>query len=84
LTADLVRTARFGRRPWGRGGLDPEEVAAFLREVADELDLREREVATAWAELDRVKAALRDWQTRNAQAAGRPVAGDVTQGAGDG
>jgi hypothetical protein len=46
--------------------LDPDEVYGLLDGVADELDLRAREVAAALAEADRVREALRRWQTRNA------------------
>jgi DivIVA domain-containing protein len=66
LTGTRVRAARFGRGPWRRG-LDPDEVYGLLDWVADELDLRAREVAAALAEADRVKEALRRWQTRNAR-----------------
>ncbi|MFC6023495.1 DivIVA domain-containing protein [Plantactinospora solaniradicis] len=63
LTSADIRTARFGRS-WRRG-LDPEEVYAFLLRVADEMELLRRDVRVARDDADRVKAALRNWQTRN-------------------
>ena len=64
LTAADVRRVRFRRRPWWRvGGLDPDEVAAFLWLVARELERRQGHLRAAQAELDRIKAALREWQS---------------------
>lgn len=75
LSAERVRTTRFMRGPWW-GGLDPREVYGFLGWVADELDLRAYELAQARAETDRIKAVLRQWQTRNARTGwSRPPAG---------
>lgn len=62
-----VRAVRFRRGPWRRR-VDGAEVYAFLTRVADELDLLARDPAVARADADRVRTALRDWQTRNARA----------------
>jgi DivIVA domain-containing protein len=74
-----VRAVRFGRAPWRRG-LDPDEVYELLDWVADELDLRAREVASALAEADRVKEALRRWQTRNARTGWSTLASGAAYG----
>jgi DivIVA domain-containing protein len=66
LTGADIRTRRFTRRSWRRG-LDPDEVYAFLARVADEVELLRRDVRVARDDADRVKAALRRWQTRHAR-----------------
>ncbi|MEO3744419.1 DivIVA domain-containing protein [Plantactinospora sp. B5E13] len=62
-----VRSVRFGRGRWRRG-LDPDEVYGFLDRLADEMELLRRDIRVAREDADRVKAALRTWQTRNARA----------------
>lgn len=49
--------------PRGRHGVDAAEVRAFLDRVADDLAACYAEVARAHAENDRIKTALREWQT---------------------
>lgn len=49
--------------PRGRHGVNAAEVRAFLDEVADDLAACYAEVARAHAEADRVRKALREWQT---------------------
>ncbi|MFY1691854.1 DivIVA domain-containing protein [Plantactinospora sp. WMMB782] len=66
LTSTDIRSIRFGRGSWRRG-LDPDEVYRFLARLADEVDLLRRDVRVARADADRVKVALRSWQTRNAR-----------------
>lgn len=58
--------------PRGRRGVDAVEVRQFLDRVADDLAALYDEVARAHAEADRIKTALRDWQT---EAARRTLAG---------
>ncbi|MGI5151957.1 DivIVA domain-containing protein [Plantactinospora sp. CA-294935] len=68
LTSAEIRSVRFGRGSWRRG-LDPDEVYGFLARLADEVDLLRRDVQVARGDADRIKAALRPWQTRNARVA---------------
>ena len=62
-------------RPWqvrgrqftiSRRGLDPDEVAAFLDRVADDLGGVYAELARSREETARIKAALRRWQSSQA------------------
>ncbi|WP_091459167.1 DivIVA domain-containing protein [Micromonospora inyonensis] len=53
--------------PRGRHGVDAAEVRIFLDRVADDLAACYAEVARAHAEADRVREALRQWQTEMAQ-----------------
>lgn len=67
LTASAVRAMRFFPRRWRRG-LDPDEVYGYLERVADEIDELRRELRMAWTEADRVRNALREWQTEQFEA----------------
>lgn len=67
LDPSRIRSIRFSRRSW-RGGLDPDEVYAFLARMADEVELLRRDIRVARDDADRVKNALRNWQTRNSRA----------------
>jgi len=49
-----------------RRGLDPDEVAAFLDRVAHDLDRLHSELAISNDENQRIKDALRRWQSRQA------------------
>ncbi|MEW2385435.1 DivIVA domain-containing protein [Micromonospora sp. NPDC047707] len=57
-----VRAAVFDSR-WR--GLDPAQVHDYLDRVADELDRLHRELATAIIESERIRQALRQWQSRH-------------------
>jgi DivIVA domain-containing protein len=57
-----VRARLFGTR-WR--GLDPEQVYAYLGQVADELARLEREAVTSRTECERLKQGLRQWQARH-------------------
>jgi DivIVA domain-containing protein len=57
-----VRAATFDTR-WR--GLDPDEVYAYLRQVADEMDRLLREAITAKTESSRIRQGLRQWQSRH-------------------
>ncbi|MGN9778138.1 DivIVA domain-containing protein [Micromonospora sp. H33] len=57
-----LRAAAFDTR-WR--GLDPEQVHDFLNRVADELDRLHSERATANTEAERIRQALRQWQSRH-------------------
>jgi DivIVA domain-containing protein len=63
LTPHEVRTREFAPR---RRGADPEQVRAFQLQVADELTDLHQEVRLC-TENDRLKRALRDWQTMHAR-----------------
>lgn len=58
-----VRAATFSTRRWR--GLDPDEVYAYLREVADEMDRLLREGTTARTETGRIREGLRQWRSRH-------------------
>ncbi|MEV6690355.1 DivIVA domain-containing protein [Micromonospora sp. NPDC051196] len=58
-----VRAATFDRR-WR--GLDPSQVDTLLVQVADEMDRLHRELVTANTEAERIRQALRQWQSRHA------------------
>jgi len=64
LSAELVRSATFGRTPLGRRGLSEDEVSGFLHRVAQEFGGLETELVGARAENARLKAALREWQSQ--------------------
>ncbi|WBB82383.1 DivIVA domain-containing protein [Micromonospora sp. WMMD882] len=53
--------------PRGRHGVDAAEVRHFLDRVADDLTACYAEVARAHAENDRIKTALRQWQSELAR-----------------
>jgi DivIVA domain-containing protein len=67
LTGSAVRAMRFLPRRWRRG-LDPDEVHGYLERVADEIDELHRELRMAWTEADRVRNALREWQSERFEA----------------
>jgi DivIVA domain-containing protein len=53
--------------PRGRGGVDAVEVREFLDRIADDLATAYAAVAASRDEAARVKAALRQWQSRQAR-----------------
>ncbi|PZG00855.1 DivIVA domain-containing protein [Micromonospora deserti] len=57
-----IRAAVFDTR-WR--GLDPGQVHDYLNRVADELDRLHRELTTANTEAERIRQALRQWQSRH-------------------
>ncbi|MEU7758153.1 MULTISPECIES: cell division protein DivIVA [Micromonospora] len=62
VQAYQVRSAVFDTR-WRR--LDPAQVHDYLCRVADEMDRLHRELTTARTESERVRQALRQWQSRH-------------------
>ncbi|MEH0827965.1 MULTISPECIES: DivIVA domain-containing protein [Micromonospora] len=62
VQAYQVRSAVFDTR-WR--GLDPAQVHDYLCRVADEMDRLHRELTTARTESERVRQALRQWQSRH-------------------
>ncbi|WP_204034437.1 DivIVA domain-containing protein [Micromonospora qiuiae] len=64
LLPQQVRAVTFATvRP---RGLDPVEVYDYLNRVADELERLRRELTTANTEVERMRRALRRWQSRQA------------------
>ncbi|MBB5114470.1 DivIVA domain-containing protein [Micromonospora echinospora] len=64
MTPHEVRTHAFDPR---RRGVDPDQVREFQARVADELTELHRQVRLLAQENDRLKRALRDWQTMHAR-----------------
>ncbi|MEW2383921.1 DivIVA domain-containing protein [Micromonospora sp. NPDC047707] len=62
-----VRDRQFATVSFGRRGLHPEEVRQFLHRVALELAALNQDVARLNDENIRLKRALRDWQSAQAQ-----------------
>ncbi|MEV0806988.1 DivIVA domain-containing protein [Micromonospora sp. NPDC050200] len=63
LLPQHVRVATFGTRRWR--GLDPDQVYAYLDRLADELERLSRDLVTANTEGERIRQALRQWQSRH-------------------
>ncbi|WP_230415862.1 cell division protein DivIVA [Micromonospora tarapacensis] len=71
LHAHHIRAVDIDRR-WR--GLGPHHVHDYLNRAADEIDRLHRELTTANTEAERIRQALRQWQSRHAdcrQAASR-------------
>ncbi|MDG4798878.1 DivIVA domain-containing protein [Micromonospora sp. WMMD1082] len=62
-----VRDRQFATVGFGRRGLDPQQVRQFLHRVAWELASLHQDVARLGDENVRIKRALRDWQSAQAQ-----------------
>lgn len=62
LRAYQVRSAIFDVR---RRGLDPQQVHDYLGRVANEIDRLHRDLTTANTEAERIRQALRQWQSRH-------------------
>ncbi|MEU9510487.1 DivIVA domain-containing protein [Micromonospora sp. NPDC048170] len=73
LTPHEVRTREFTAR---RRGVDPVEVREFQARVADELATLNETVRQLSQENDRIKRALRDWQTMHARECRPPEDGN--------
>lgn len=63
LLPQHVRAATFGVRRWR--GLNPTQVYAYLDLLADELERLTLGLATANTEGERIRQALRQWQSRH-------------------
>ncbi|HEX5542961.1 MAG TPA: DivIVA domain-containing protein [Micromonospora sp.] len=61
LNPTSIRNRQF---PTKRRGLNPDDVGDFLSEIAAEIAALHRELVIVHQENDRLKRALRDWQTR--------------------
>ncbi|MFI7427442.1 DivIVA domain-containing protein [Micromonospora sp. NPDC049836] len=62
-----VRERRFRSMPFGRRGLDPQEVRQFLDQVAGDLAVVYDALAQSRRETDLIKNALRRWQSEQAR-----------------
>nr|MDT0661563.1 cell division protein DivIVA [Micromonospora sp. DSM 115978] len=78
LWAYQIRLVRFSRAPRWRGGLDPDEVYAYVAAIAAEVDRLGQDLAVARGENDRLRAALLRWQRQHAHCHRR---GPANQGA---
>ena len=67
LSPDKVRHAEFSRTTIGRRGYNTEEVDRFLNRLAEELAARDAREARLRVEAEKVKGALKDWQSANAR-----------------
>ncbi|WP_245715893.1 DivIVA domain-containing protein [Micromonospora peucetia] len=77
LTPHEVRTREFAAR---RRGVDLVEVREFQARVADELAMLNETVRQLSQENDRIKRALRDWQTMHARECRPPQEYDRNSG----
>jgi cell division septum initiation protein DivIVA len=66
LSPDKVRGRSFSRAPLGRRGISEDEVNQFCGRMAEEISQWEAENAALRTENDRLKTALRQWQTEQA------------------
>ncbi|MGW0436601.1 DivIVA domain-containing protein [Micromonospora sp. NPDC003197] len=68
-----VRSRRFRRARLGRRGVDPDEVRAFLDRVALELAYAQESAQQARRDSQRIKDALRCWQSAQADSVPGPA-----------
>lgn len=73
IGAHQIRSAVFSPASRRRGGLNADEVHAFLQRVADEIARLNWEVNAARAETDRIKGALHAWQSAHAATCVQPM-----------
>jgi cell division septum initiation protein DivIVA len=66
LSPEKIRGRSFTRAPLGRRGISEDEVSQFCVRVAEEISQWEMENATLRTENDRLKGALRQWQSEQA------------------
>jgi cell division septum initiation protein DivIVA len=66
LSPEKIRARSFSRAPLGRRGVSEGEVSTFCGRVAEEISQWEAENAALRTENDRLKTALRQWQTEQA------------------
>jgi len=73
LTPEKLRTAEFGRAPFGRRGYNEEEVRRFLGRVAEDIRQTDGEVARLRAEIDRLRNYYREVGANVDARSGRPT-----------
>ena len=66
LSPEKIRVRSFSRAPLGRRGISENEVSQFCGRVAEEISRWEAENTALRTENDRLKTALRQWQTEQA------------------
>lgn len=64
VTAGQINNARFPMTSLTRRGYQPDEVHRFLAKVADELASRDQREAALQADADKLRDALRSWQSQ--------------------
>lgn len=64
VTAGQINNARFPMTSLTRRGYQPDEVHRFLEKVADELASRDQREAALQADADKLREALRSWQSQ--------------------
>ncbi|HEU5129294.1 MAG TPA: DivIVA domain-containing protein [Glycomyces sp.] len=64
VTAGQVNKARFSMTSLTRRGYQPDEVHRFLEKIADELASRDQREAALQADADKLREALRSWQSQ--------------------
>ncbi|GIF16749.1 DivIVA domain-containing protein [Actinoplanes teichomyceticus] len=65
LTPEAVRAIRFRRSSGLHRGLSAEDVRHFLEQVSADMASLYDELAAVYSENHRIKAALRDWQSKH-------------------
>jgi cell division septum initiation protein DivIVA len=66
LSPEKVRARSFSRAPLGRRGVSEDEVSQFCGRLAEEIAVWSAENAALRTENDRLKTALRQWQSEQA------------------
>lgn len=64
VTAGQINKARFSMTSLTRRGYQPDEVHRFLEKIADELANRDQREAALQADADKLREALRSWQSQ--------------------
>ncbi len=64
VTAGQINKARFSMTSLTRRGYQPDEVHRFLEKIADELASRDQREAALQADADKLREALRSWQSQ--------------------
>jgi DivIVA domain-containing protein len=70
LTPERVRATQFPRPPVGRRGYSADAVDQFIRRVADEIGGRDAAESALRAQVDRVRRALKLWQSEQLERRG--------------
>ncbi len=66
LSPEKIRARTFARAPLGRRGVSEDEVSRFCGRLAEEIAAWDAENAALRTENDRLKTALRQWQSEQA------------------
>jgi DivIVA domain-containing protein len=71
LTPEAIRRVRFRRAPTF-SGLNPDDVRHFVAQVSADMASLYSELAEVYSENERIKNALRTWQSGQATRSDRP------------